>query len=479
MGLCETVFVLDHGEKIAEGPPGLIQADERVIEAYFGPLSGRRSRALAIAPARRRSAVVDASRGWRGWRARCGWPLVHDAPLMHYVAWRIAEGRGAVPRSVRHELSRRVPAAPARGARRWATGDLAWRAFDLAWLAAARWRSRRFAAPWGAAGGGRRRRSLFALYHLAGGAWQAGQRDFLLCPLLLGSARSAWRAGWSRRRRAARPGLGRPRPGRVADDQAAHRRARGRARPCMVARGRLAGRRRRRRAARDLRRRRRRGAGSRVVAWLGAAGAPAGAGATIVFDYLVPLYSRLGRAAAWTSIALAVWIPLARRRRCCRWPARSPAAALGARHAVAAARRRSTASSTSSAQGKGWEYHLYPLAAFAAVLLVAELEPALARRSAGARVAVAAAAGRRARARAARRQGAGGERRPAGSAPRRARVRALAARAGARGCAPGDTVQVLDTDRAAASTRCCGCGVRQPTRFLYDFHFFHDAERAR
>jgi ABC-type branched-subunit amino acid transport system ATPase component len=36
MGLCETVFVLDHGEKIAEGPPGVIQDDERVIEAYFG-----------------------------------------------------------------------------------------------------------------------------------------------------------------------------------------------------------------------------------------------------------------------------------------------------------------------------------------------------------------------------------------------------------------------------------------------------------
>ena len=28
------------------------------------------------------------------WRSR-GWPLIHDAPLMHYVAWRI--GRGAVP----------------------------------------------------------------------------------------------------------------------------------------------------------------------------------------------------------------------------------------------------------------------------------------------------------------------------------------------------------------------------------------------
>jgi ABC-type branched-subunit amino acid transport system ATPase component len=36
MGLCEMVFVLDHGEKIAEGPPGVIQADERVLEAYCG-----------------------------------------------------------------------------------------------------------------------------------------------------------------------------------------------------------------------------------------------------------------------------------------------------------------------------------------------------------------------------------------------------------------------------------------------------------
>ena len=36
MGLCEYVFVLDHGEKIAEGPPETIQRDARVVEAYFG-----------------------------------------------------------------------------------------------------------------------------------------------------------------------------------------------------------------------------------------------------------------------------------------------------------------------------------------------------------------------------------------------------------------------------------------------------------
>jgi len=36
MGISEEILVLDHGERLAEGPPEVIRTDEKVVAAYLG-----------------------------------------------------------------------------------------------------------------------------------------------------------------------------------------------------------------------------------------------------------------------------------------------------------------------------------------------------------------------------------------------------------------------------------------------------------
>jgi hypothetical protein len=120
-------------------------------------------------------------------------------------------------------------------------------------------------------------------------------------------------------------------------------------------------------------------------------------------------------------------------------------------------------------QGKGWEYHLYPLAAFASVLLFSALAVALRTRPLvlGAPLLASLAVvivllGR------------------TGIVTAEAHwiwdkervVRMLTHDLGQR-VGRGDLVQVLDTTDGGVHAL-LRLGLAEPTRFLYDFHFFHD-----
>jgi hypothetical protein len=127
-------------------------------------------------------------------------------------------------------------------------------------------------------------------------------------------------------------------------------------------------------------------------------------------------------------------------------------------------------------QGKGWEYHLYPLALFLCALVpfamarsISRSRLATLRRGAAIGVFVVAVVTLCAK---------GVDALDAGwIATKSERVASLSRDLGPL-LRPGDTVQVLDVTEGGLHAL-LRLGVRQPTRFLYDFHFFHDQADPR
>jgi hypothetical protein len=398
------------------------------------------------------------------WLSR-GWPLVHDAPLMHYLAWRIQQG-AAPYRDLWDMNFPGVYAVHLLLLRTLGRGDVAFRVFDLAALLAVGvglFIALRVSGKWG----GLAAAALFALYHLAGGPWLAGQRELLLCVCLawgaaavIASMTAAERPG-TRWLGGAALALGaavwiKPHASVLVAALVgwAWREHRGAARSrALVAVG----------TGVAL-------PGLAMLAWLGWTGG-LGAFADITFHYLIPLYSRLGRSnllhelvgrdyGIGVLIGLAAWSGLGVSALVCagRW---SELGVLGVGLAYGAAHF--------WIQGRGWEYHLYPLALFATAL-------------GGAGLGAAAAEGRRVLTvmlavtllMTAGPLWAKGQR---NLAPEW--IDAKLARVGRLSTAlqpvvrAGGTVQVLDTAEGGIHAL-LRLRARQPSRFLYEFPFYHD-----
>ena len=421
-------------------------------------MAGSRAwRAIAVALLAGQGAVAL----WLAWRS-LGWPLIHDAPIMHYIAWRITGG--AVPYRDLFDMNfPGVYLVHLAVVTLLGPGDAAWRAFDLGVTVLASLAVGALAAPWGrmAAVGGA---TFFAAYHLASGPWNAGQRDLLLCPCLLAGALGVVRWAEGGGLRAVFGGgvaLGAGltiKPHAVVFVAAllvfvgvcAHGRATRWRAPWMAL---LAG-----AVLAPL----------AVFVWLAAVGA-LGPWRDIVVGYLIPLYSRVARPSDWlyfrwhalAAAAAMLAMTLARVTWTRRWSARHAVVVLGAAYGVV----------HFVAQRKGWEYHLYPFAAFAAVLFLAELGPVL--KSRRRLVAVALLAVMLAMVGFLWVKGA--EAVDTGwIAQKERRVSALAADLRLR-ARPGDLVQVLDTTEGGIHTL-LRLGLVGPTRFIYDFHFFHHTD---
>ena len=398
------------------------------------------------------------------WLSR-GWPLVHDAPLMHYVAWRILEG--AAPYRDLFDMNfPGVYAAHLLLLITLGTGDLAFRAFDVGLLlatGAGLWTALRGSSAWGALAAS----ALFGLYHVAGGPWLAGQRDLLLCVFLAWGAAGvvtsigAVETARIRRLGGAALALGLAvwvKPHAIvlvpvlvcwvwwacrgpARDRALAAVAAGVALPAVA-----------------------------TLGWLHWTGGLA-AFADIMLGYLIPLYSRLGRSDLFHEIAvrdygvgaligLAAWAGLgvAALTRARRW---RELGVLGTGVAYGVAHF--------TLQGRGWEYHFYPFALFATALGGAGLGAAVAdgRRALTVMLVLALVGttgtlwtkGQRNLA-------------PPWIAEKLWRVGRVSA-ALRPVVAAGGTVQVLDTTEGGIHAL-FRLHARQPSRFLYDFHFHHD-----
>ncbi|HET7875457.1 MAG TPA: glycosyltransferase family 39 protein [Methylomirabilota bacterium] len=413
--------------------------------------------------------------GYLVWGSR-SWPLIHDAPLMHYVAWLMSQG--AVP--YRDAFDMNLPGAYLIHSAVLATAgpsDLAWRLFDLAWLAATCLLLYAYCRPIGDHEAALLAALLFALYHLSGGAWRAGQRDFLLSlfllagaygvsraleeggpalPLLLGGL--ALGAGMT-----LKPHAGLYWLGCAAAAGSSLRRAQ---RPALARAGVVLG-------------------GGLVIpalvfGWLAWRGGLRPF-VEILAGYVLPLYSQVGRVGPWQpfggyrwgwalwSLLLALGVLGLLSRAAQGWACRRVLALLGALYGLV----------HFIVQGKGWEYQLYPLAMFLVILAA----PALARATASGEP-----------------RGLAAFARPAGLAVAAALVLVLGAKGAdaqeapwiadkARRVAavtrdleplvpPGATAQVLDVTEGGVHAL-LNLHLRQPTRFLYDFHFFHDVGDRR
>lgn len=111
------------------------------------------------------------------------WPLIHDAQLMDYIAWRITSGE--VPYRDIFDINMPATYLIHVGVL-WlfGSGDLGWRSFDFLWLTATAGALYCFGRPisrWGALLSG----IFFFAWHLSQGALSLGQRDFLLCLFLI------------------------------------------------------------------------------------------------------------------------------------------------------------------------------------------------------------------------------------------------------------------------------------------------------